>query len=90
MDDGFEEVERPARAHCSRHAALKIALRRTLDTGKAIRVPLNGWPLTAARQFVADTARRLQPPCIGHTSQDGTHLIAWLTPRADVDTGRAK
>ena len=70
----FEEVDRPV--PYGRYDHLTDAFLATVETGKAIRVPLNGKDLQNFRTLLSRIAR--EHGCRSHVRKDGDEaFIAW-------------
>jgi len=73
----LEEVERPVdRKFATPETRAVLA---TLETGKAIKIPINGTTVQRLRSRFAQGAKRIG--CQSHVRVDGDYVIAWVTKR---------
>lgn len=82
----FIEVERPTLARHSARRGMADAIRRTLASGKAISIPVNGETYAVARNRCAArgqaVAKELSALLRTQKSEDSKCVLIWLEPKA--------
>lgn len=76
----FSVVDRPTSHRGRRVSALQAAVRDTAETGKAIRIPLNGEPPYKLRNRLYQSVRPVG--LLLHIKQDGEgYILEWCEKR---------